>query len=502
MSLLGYWKSHPQYWIAIKNRERIDQEITELFYNCPFDKLDWIEKVIYLDQFCRHFQRHLRTNLDENAIILQRRQAAEIVLQNEKYLSELEEVELIFCLMPFKHLKYYFYIFNTIHGKWLKEHKVKDYFHLNKFYNDTYKKAYTIENVYKDIKSVHSTDIPFDPVKICEYYSTDYNDKIDDIYLDYFPDMLEIDNPIISLSGGVDSMVLLYYYKLAGSNPVAVHIIYGNRKESEDEYRFIVEYCNNLKVKLFVYRIQWLKRDLVEREFYENITREIRFMVYKSVGGDNCNVVLGHILDDVVENIWTNFATCKHIENLKKMGLYDRQKNINIYRPFLSTSKTKILDLAKLIGIPYLLNTTPSWSNRGKYRENFYKAVRQQYGDGVDNSIIRFSEMVTSQFRLINELLYKPILDSFEKFEGEWFNITPAMNNNVELIHWDQLLEQIFHRKMGVAKPSIHSVRNFYERVTNFKTNIQSKIQIQLKKDVLAVIVKEENKVYLKLAIL
>jgi len=118
-------------------------------------------------------------------------------------------------------------------------------------------------------------------------------------------------------------MVTLYLLNLLKNKfnfeLLACHIIYGNRIESNIEYDVVKEFCFSLDIKLHSFRIKYLKRNNVEREFYEEITRKIRFNFYKSFG--DCSVYLGHIKDDVIENIWTNISKNQHIFDLKKMSI-------------------------------------------------------------------------------------------------------------------------------------------------------------------------------------
>jgi tRNA(Ile)-lysidine synthase TilS/MesJ len=54
--------------------------------------------------------------------------------------------------------------------------------------------------------------------------------------------------------------------------------------------------------------------------------------------------------------------------NLSGINLGSLIEGIHIWRPLLSHSKAEILDFAHLFGIPYLKNSTPIWSTRGKIR--------------------------------------------------------------------------------------------------------------------------------------
>ena len=71
---------------------------------------------------------------------------------------------------------------------------------------------------------------------------------------------------IVSLSGGVDSMVMLYILRVLTVKYniylEAFHINYGNRHESDIEEDVIKNYCEALRVKLHVFRFSFIKRKL------------------------------------------------------------------------------------------------------------------------------------------------------------------------------------------------------------------------------------------------
>jgi tRNA(Ile)-lysidine synthase TilS/MesJ len=250
-----------------------------------------------------------------------------------------------------------------------------------------------------------------------------------------------------------------------GVSVYAVHIIYGNRAQSEDEYRFLAKFCRRLGVPLCAYRIKWLRRGEVDRQFYEDMTRDLRFMTYRAVGqmlGVEPRVLLGHIKDDVVENIWTNIAHCHHLGNLKKMEAEEVQHGVRIQRPFLAIEKTDIYAVSAQWAIPFLKNTTPSWSNRGKFREHFHAATVEQFGPGVDEKLIEFAETMRAQSVLLNKLLYDPI---YESFADNTVDITTAVKARLDAGGWLTIFEHVCHTRLGVARPSIKCVRDFCERL-------------------------------------
>lgn len=488
--IIDFWKANPKFWIPIteKEKQEADRVITETFLDYDYSNENLYGKVIYLDQFYRHFQRHMGTkelssDEHEELITQKRMEAVNLVLNDIPGIDGIynvdkaDEIELIFTLMPFKHLQQYDIVLSFLEQRRIMDNQ-STYTYLPKLYKffvDTYKKFYTLQNIRLNVRKEYDV---YNPKHICDYHPESYE------YLDFesvesavfpkelldaitslvkiIPEEITDDNPLVmSLSGGVDSMVMLAALVHLHIPVVAVHIVYGNREESLEEYNFITRYCLKLQVPIFGYKIQYIRRNNVEREFYEEMTRDIRFNVYKKIGGKTPNVLLGHIQDDLVENVWTNLSKCQHLHNLKKMKVQEVMQGVNILRPFLNIQKDIIYKVSEDLGIPYLKNTTPSWSNRGKFRTQFYKATHDQFGSGVDMKLLEVADKLEAQANVIHKLLYNPIFKSFNEI-GKTFDITRAIESEISENEWCYIFETICHKFLGICKPSIHSIRNFY----------------------------------------
>ena len=486
MSIINFWKSNRQFWITIdpKKQKEADEIITKTFLTKNLSEENLIGKIIFLDQFSRHFQRI--GAISEEELILRRSEAINLVQNNISELEGFDEVEIVFALMPFKHAKKYDFIFEYLHTTWLKAN-LTEYPLLHRFYMDTYKKAFVQENV---IPFLASEINPYSPERICDFYpetlltlDTEVT-KEEETLLTLLHTIKK--RVVVSLSGGVDSMVMLTLLKKKGAEPLAVHIVYGNRTESEDEYNFLADFCGRLGVPLYVYRIKWIRRGYTEREFYEEMTRELRFFTYKAIG--DYPILLGHIKDDIVENIWTNIANCNHLDNLKKMESEELQNGVYIMRPFLTAEKKDIYKVSETLRIPYLKNTTPSWSNRGKFREHFHTAVVKQYGSGVDDRIIEFAETIQIQNKLLSTLLYDPI---YKSFKDNKVDITGAINAKIDVNSWLKIFETICYKYLNTSRPSINSVKNFCNRLLT----LDKRIKVDMGKKISVNIVKECNRV-------
>jgi tRNA(Ile)-lysidine synthetase-like protein len=474
-TIIDFWRDNRSYWITLPNRQKeVDEVIRDKFWIYDWSQENLIGQVIYLDQFSRHFAR--LGLLDEIQVRSYRINACALIMIRFGELIWFNEVELVFALMPFKHLERFDFIFNYIHSSWLQlnNKKLYDCPDLMRFYMDTYKKAYTLNMVSSKIITEHDVNKTYDSDVICDYYPDKYLECTWDLFDEAenckeLMSMLDFkkEKVIVSLSGGVDSMVMLSLLKYGGADVEAVHIVYGNRAESEMEYAFLAEFCRRLDIKLSVYRIEWLRRGDVDREFYEDMTRDLRFMVYKTFNAGT-RILLGHIKDDIVENIWTNIAHCHHLGNLKKMEFEEVQEGVRICRPFLMAEKRHIYRASELMGVPYLKNTTPSWSNRGKFREVFHRATVAQFGSSVDDKIIEFAEAVQKQNALLEMLLYQPIYDSYS--DG-MINITNAIKavqvgkTDMDANSWLPIFEWVCHKKLGCARPGIKAIRDFCGRL-------------------------------------
>lgn len=531
--IIDFWKNNFAYWICNtpQKRQKADEIIRETFWGYNWALENVIGQIIHLDQFSRHF---CRLGLMTEECVQERRRCAAALFKCYIQFSSLhmDEIEIIFALMPFKHLKQYDFIFEYLHHTWMPatgKKIINCHQQLQKFYMDTYKKAFTLETVRANLivhgfcghcascgscgSCGHCDDAnhkSYDAKSICEYYPENWllpsstaaarengsendgasgnnsvrendNDNASEKLaklLDSCGDGDDGDtNVFVSLSGGVDSMVMLTLLKRQCQRRqrrvVAVHLIYGNRPESIQEYYFLTHFCSKIDVPLVAYRIKWVRRGDVDRQFYEQITRELRFSLYKAVDDLLSSspsspsrrlpvVLLGHIKDDVIENIWTNIAHCHHLDNLKKMDRKEVQHGVQIVRPFLEVDKHYIYSVSKQFHIPYLKNTTPSWSNRGKFREHFHKSAVAQFGECVDVKMLEFAHFMQSQHNIIAALLYTPI---YASFANNRINITPAVNARIDANSWAVIFGHVCHTYLNEPKPSIKCVKYFTSRL-------------------------------------
>ena len=207
-------------------------------------------------------------------------------------------------------------------------------------------------------------------------------------------------NILISLSGGVDSMVLfdiLHHVNqnnLIKLNIYLCHINYNNRSESNDEKNFLIQYCSNKGYEL-KYIAHDFKRNELKRDVYEKKTNQLRYGFYETLikQFQLQGVLLAHHKDDVVENIFNNIMRGnREITDLVVIKDINIIMNVPIYRPFLDIFKTTIYDYAHTYQIPYFLDSTPDWSCRGKMRRKIFPECIDCYGDNYKNNLLQLGK--------------------------------------------------------------------------------------------------------------
>jgi tRNA(Ile)-lysidine synthetase-like protein len=298
-------------------------------------------------------------------------------------------------------------------------------------------------------------------------------DSVKDITLS----RLMLKKGIVSLSGGVDSMILSYILKYIGIDISAIHINYNNRPECEEECNILKQWCSFLGIKLYIRKIEEIQRpEMIEynlRDLYESYTKDVRFNTYINSTANSTDdsepeiyhIFLGHNQDDQFENIFTNIVSESHYQNLRgmdyNMTLKFKEKNINFIRPMLDIPKSDIYKFSSYFSIPHFKDSTPKWSQRGKIRDIVRPSIEQWESKAVD-SFFKLSDSLSDLIK---------IADMYALNITEQIKINKNFQFNLDNIFPKYLFKIIFE-KLGV-KMSQKGLSSFYEKLLYIKKNKQ-----------------------------
>jgi tRNA(Ile)-lysidine synthetase-like protein len=268
---------------------------------------------------------------------------------------------------------------------------------------------------------------------------------------------------IISLSGGVDSMVtlaiLLYLQKLHNFTIYTASIDYGLRNESNDESEFLIQYTKTFGVKSYLSYVKDFsrkKKDSGSRSEFEEESRNLRFNTYKKIIEENeldkdTGVFVAHHQDDIVENIFTNSMRGANLLDLEVIKEVNIIHNIKIFRPFIGFKKQVIYNFAHQFGIPYFLDTTPKWSKRGKMRNEIFPLLDSVFGQDWRNKMKQLGSQSNEWGIYIDKYIINPWLSEIKK--GKAGLIIPLKDQPI-LIYSNVIMKSLHSISQSMLKKS------------------------------------------------
>ena len=158
----------------------------------------------------------------------------------------------------------------------------------------------------------------------------------------------------------------------------------------------------------------------------------------------------------------------KGISPLELAGMRESSvaNDVLIWRPLLQHSKVELYDFAHEWGIPYLKDSTPLWSTRGKIRNQLMPLLSDIYGEGYLNNLSRVAQASEDAGRLMKYNVYNPFLQSIRRFKcGVCVNVIPFIKQPNSF--WKEMLKEMMH-SMGMNMVREAAVRNFVERISKF----------------------------------
>jgi uncharacterized protein (DUF924 family) len=223
-----------------------------------------INKIIIYDQLPRHIFR----NTDSNHIITYYLQKALDILKKteQKYIDNLDVNKWCFMMLPYRHTFDLLLIINVIKMAWKKLYETyneNDILILKKFIKASYKRCPTdyqnsLISFYPADKSENINTIKNIFVNIIDKTQNNNNNNFDiEIWKELSLNFnIKTEINILSLSGGVDSMVCSTFTQPT----VAVHINYCNHLLADEEEQFVRSWCLYMCIPLYVLKITEINR--------------------------------------------------------------------------------------------------------------------------------------------------------------------------------------------------------------------------------------------------
>ncbi len=435
--LLEFWFSNRNLWFNATEQD--DSTITRRFYHYldlyaaeDFENVpdDLLGKIILYDQLTRHFYRSEPEKWKLYLPIACSLAKDAIAKQFDKFYSPAQKS---FLLMPLRHS-------DSLADVKIALEKIKEYISVQEdsiyktFYYHTLKKYGKLENRRQFMLDRRSTNhIPnwllyyaivdrrfkswfSSPRFMYDFGEQDIDNlnittrilREDDIFNKIHDTVVKnrMKTVCVSLSGGVDSMVVLTSLIVLRNigfidTVTGFHINYGNRYKSWLEREFVVRFCIKHDVHLIIRDIDEIKRDKRSREIYEDVTRHVRYEMYKLI---NMPIFFGHNRDDCLENMVTNIKKNQHFDNLYGMTEKSDIDGVTVYRPLLEFTKDSIIGLANRLNLHHTRNSTPKWSDRWNIRNVFLEFVEEKQ-PGFTKGLMNISSTLEETYKMVNSTI-------------------------------------------------------------------------------------------------
>lgn len=503
-NLREWWFNSDTIWFD--STEYDDLVIANKYENLfliDFDKNTLVSNIYYgvgyiilYDQISRHIKR--ARNYPDEYIGEKLEKLLEFIHEfYQTNCNKLNGYDFCFALLPLRHTKDFTNTMYVIDETWAKIFDLGETIgdeNLKKIYKRFLKASYDNApngKIY-EITNQPNQQVPDNNFNI-ETFINEYSDILDTSCHNYKvkseSDILELNdlmvknifriknnlpnNLIVSISGGIDSMVLSWILNILKINYQMVHINYANRDIiCEREKLMLYEWAKYLNVKLYIRDINEINRNKCMgvdlREMYETYTRDKRYESYIDVAKENnwednsWGVLMGHNHDDCFENIFTNILNKTKYENLYgmtfKSNILFNSTQIWFIRPMLKISKESIYNYAHMHNIPYLFDSTPKWSQRGKIRD-LVRPVLIEWNKNIIDGFDELTGVLEESIELIDLLVDKTVNQMIK-----YVDLDPAYKIN------KNSLDNLDTLKMDISE--LKSNKIFWSRIINKISNI------------------------------
>jgi tRNA(Ile)-lysidine synthase TilS/MesJ len=220
--------------------------------------------------------------------------------------------------------------------------------------------------------------------------------------------------------------------------------------------------------------------------------------MYKlNINNDRTYILLGHNKDDCFENILTNISNKSNYDNLSGMEILKEIDGINMWRPFINIEKKNIISYAIANKIPFLYDSTPKWSVRGKIRDIIKPAfLKLKNNEEVeDNSVIEaffdLKEYISETQNIFNDLIINNLVSKLEYNEILYqYN---ALLSKTELLSLRYIpICELFFKNLKI-KCSHKATKDFSNYISNYISNYKERSFVLSKSSIINIARSENN---------
>lgn len=245
---------------------------------------------------------------------------------------------------------------------------------------------------------------------------------------------------LLAVSGGIDSMVMAFLFREAGTDHAIAHCNFSLRgAESDGDEKFVISYARKRKIECFNTRFDTLGYAASKHISVQMAARELRYSWFDTLiekeGFDS--VAVAHNLNDNIETFFINLLRGTGLNGLTGMS----PRNNNIIRPLLFATRSEIESFATREKIKFREDSSNA---EVKYTRNRIRiSVLPEIEKVNANSVAAITETMThlnSSAKLVDiyierlhSELFRPTSNGIEAGVIELRSLIPASPHIYEL---------------------------------------------------------------------
>lgn len=210
---------------------------------------------------------------------------------------------------------------------------------------------------------------------------------------------------VVAVSGGADSVALLYILNqisryLTPLHLICAHVHHGFRAESDQEAELVQKYAESMNIPFEMIRLNMPKYIEETGRNSQDAAREKRYAFLHEVAEKyNANsIALAHHANDQAETVMLHMLRGSGASGLSGIKIKRIEKNVELIRPCLRITKTDLEQLCEKEDLPYL--TDSSNMNRKYFRNAIRLDVLPflgQYNGQLTESLYRMAEVLGAE---------------------------------------------------------------------------------------------------------
>ena len=280
------------------------------------------------------------------------------------------------------------------------------------------------------------------------------------------------DTIVIGLSGGADSVTLLYSLyclkKEFNFNIIAAHINHGIREEASNDQEFCKELCDNLGIE---YHVKCVKiKELAKQNHLgeEEMGRVVRYGFFNELCGTNGKIATAHNKNDNVETVFMRLIRGTGLNGLSGISFVNK----NIIRPILNVSRKDIEAFVEYCGLTHVTDKTNFQTiyTRNKIRLDIIPYIEKNINNNVINTIGDNIEQYKEDSDCLNEIAQN-VFDSISKIDNGklMIKICDLAGNHIAI-------------QKRVIIIAIQKIKKSYQDIAN-SSNINSILELMKKEN-------------------